>query len=832
MWVQVALFIASLVISHLMMPKPQQAKPSAFDDFKFPTIDDGTPKIVVFGDVWITDWCVIGVGNYRTSAITKKQKGLFGGKRQTVGHRYLMSLHMGLCLAMDELVAIKIGDRLAWGDTVKNLATVFSFQTLKSGEFSEFDVMPADEVYRSSANINRLRINQPHLFGGDEKEGGVKGILTVMKGASDQAPLPELQQMHNSPVPAYRGVVTLFFDGIVGNSPYPKTWAFRVRRTACEWYNEKATIWLTGDKGEQIKAMNPAHIIFEAQTNEDWGRGTDIGQLDLDSFKQCADTLFDERFGMCIAWKRQDTLKQFIQQILDHIGGALMIDRTTGLWKLVLIRESDKPDSLPSFDYGIGMLRIEEDNNSSNDLVTNQLVVSYTDPVSNETRTVRTENLASIQRDGTILQNKNYIGLPTAELAGRVASRDMKIIQSHLKKFKVVLDRRAYALQPASAFVLKIPQRGIDSIIMRAVRVEHGTLTNGEITVTAVQDVFGLPRTTYSQVQPSLWIQPSLSPEPIIHSRLWQLPYPHLLEVFSPEQLTLNSDGYALVLAERPNSLQQGFEIWAKTTGEQDEQYAGQGQFVSRGVVQNAVAQTSQTTTLTLDNIGVISIGQCALLNDEIVQIAHIDLAKKQIQVKRGCMDTVPTAHAQTSVIWFYDDVAVVADKAVKAGQTLNVKLLSQTSQGTLDIAKATANSLLIDNRHTRPFAPADVKINELPYPSQIQTLNKISWVGRNKISQNTAILDQTAPHQTPETGATVSLIISKKTSANDSYQRVVQKDGITGFFIDIVKENPNNDESKLVASLDNAVMIKVELWAVKDGLESWQRHSIEVAVG
>ena len=801
MWVQVALFVASLVISYLLQPKPPQAKPSAFDDFKFPTIDDGTPRIVVFGDVWITDWCVIGAGNYRTSPIVNKQKGLFGSKRQTVGHRYLMSLHMGLCMAMDELLQIKVGDRVAW------------------------------QGVGGSANQSHVRIHKPDLFGGDDKEGGIDGTLIIMKGASDQQPLPQLQRMYNSPVPAYRGVVTFFFDGMVcSGSPYPKAWSFRVCRTTCDWYNEKATIWLNDDNGNQIKAMNPAHIIFEAQTNEDWGRGTDLGQLDLDSFKQCADILHNERFGMCIAWKRQDTLKQFIQQILDHIGGALMIDRTTGLWKLVLIRESDSPDSLPSFDYGTGILRIEEDNNSSNDLVTNQLVVSYTDPVSNETRTVRTENLASIQRDGIILQNKTYVGLPTADLAGRVASRDMKIIQSHLKKFKIVLDRRAYALQPASDFVLKIPQRGIESIIMRAVRVEHNEMTNGEIMVTAVQDVFGLPRTTYQQVQPSLWIQPNLNPEPIVHSRLWQLPYTHLLDNFSHEQLK-NADDYVLVLAERPNSLQQSFEIWAKTTDEQNEHYAGQGQFVARAVVQEAVLPTSQVTILTLDAVDMASIGQCALLNDEIVQIVHIEQSQYQIHVKRGCIDTVPTAHAQNSVIWLYGDMATVAERAFMANKTAQIKLLSQTSQGTLDASKATVNSLLITNRHVRPFAPANVQINELSYPNQIQTLNKISWVGRNKISQDVAILDQTAPHQEPETGATVSLIISKKTSANGSYQRVVQKDGITGFFIDIVKENPNNDETKLVANLENAVMIKVELWAIKDGLESWQRHSIEMAV-
>lgn len=80
MWVQVALFVASLVISYLLQPKPPAVKPSAFDDVKFPVVDDGTPKIVVFGDVWITDWCVIGVGNYRTSAITKNKRACFAPK--------------------------------------------------------------------------------------------------------------------------------------------------------------------------------------------------------------------------------------------------------------------------------------------------------------------------------------------------------------------------------------------------------------------------------------------------------------------------------------------------------------------------------------------------------------------------------------------------------------------------------------------------------------------------------------------------------------------------------------------------------------------------------
>ncbi|MFU8924890.1 hypothetical protein [Acinetobacter puyangensis] len=81
MWVQIALFVASLVISYVLQPKPVRPKAAAFEDFDFPTVDDGTPQIVVFGDVWLTDWCVIGVGNYRNQAIVAKQSGLLGSKK-------------------------------------------------------------------------------------------------------------------------------------------------------------------------------------------------------------------------------------------------------------------------------------------------------------------------------------------------------------------------------------------------------------------------------------------------------------------------------------------------------------------------------------------------------------------------------------------------------------------------------------------------------------------------------------------------------------------------------------------------------------------------------
>jgi hypothetical protein len=72
MWPQIIFFIISLVISIATAPKPQNAKPAAFSDFDFPQIDEGTAQQWIFGDVWINDWMVVGIGNFRTEKIKSK----------------------------------------------------------------------------------------------------------------------------------------------------------------------------------------------------------------------------------------------------------------------------------------------------------------------------------------------------------------------------------------------------------------------------------------------------------------------------------------------------------------------------------------------------------------------------------------------------------------------------------------------------------------------------------------------------------------------------------------------------------------------------------------
>ncbi len=744
MWPQIAFFVASLVISYMLQPKPQRGKPAAFEDFDFPTVDDGTPKIVVFGDVWLTDWTVIGVGNYRNETIVNKQKGLFGSKKADAGFRYFMSVHMGLCHGIDDMIEIKVSDRTIWTGNI------------------------------SSANSSVIQIDKPEIFGGDKGEGGIQGQLKIYRGAFDQAAIPELADMYGTViqagyykyisdgyyatrpvwvppviepaiVPAYRGVVTFFFDGLIcSNSPYPKAWSFRARRTVsgwdgAVWYPEKATIWLDDNK---IKAMNGAHILYEAQTNSEWGRGFSPSQLDLDSYKSVADQLFTEGFGICLAWRRQESLAEFMQQIINQIGAAQFVDRTTGLWKLVLIRDNYDASSLESFSYSNGLLRVEDDSNSANDLVTNSTTVTFRDPITNQDLQIRAENLAAIQKNGAILETKTYSGIPTSSLAGRLAARDMKISQSSLKKFKLVFDRRAYKLQPASVFKISLPERGIDSIVVRAVRVEHDTVTNGEITVTVIQDVFGLPATNYIKEQPNLWQPPKAQPLPISYQYLYEVPFAELLAEFTVDQLqTMASQSYVAVIAEQPSAMQLDFSIQGKTQSESAFEELGRGDFSFISGITSTITQTANAVVCSLaKTISNISIGDRAIINSEIVRIDAIDFSANTLTLARGCIDTVPAVHPESSLIMVYSNVSNVADRLFSANTTVNLKLLTRTSQGELSLASAPAANLTTNKRMQRPYPPAAVKLNGNFYPHQIEGDLTVSWSHRNRLLQTNRI--------------------------------------------------------------------------------------------
>ena len=75
-WANIAVIVASYILSVAFAPKPPQQRPAAFEDFDFPLFEEGEPKTAVFGQCWSKSWMCLTVGNYRTRRVK-----IGGGKK-------------------------------------------------------------------------------------------------------------------------------------------------------------------------------------------------------------------------------------------------------------------------------------------------------------------------------------------------------------------------------------------------------------------------------------------------------------------------------------------------------------------------------------------------------------------------------------------------------------------------------------------------------------------------------------------------------------------------------------------------------------------------------
>lgn len=706
-------------------------------------------------------------------------------KKVTIGYKYYMGIHMGVGRGpIDALVEITADDKQVFKGNITSSTTT--------------------------------RIDKPGLFGGDKTEGGVQGTLWTLFGEPDQSAPAPLTAMLGDNVPGYRGVATLFFDGLIAAmNPYIKPWKLRVRRITkgwyggSAWYPTKARIELAGG---QIHAMNPAHIIYQCLTDPDWGGGIASSRIHTGSFQAVADTLHTEGFGLCIRWSRQESVAEFIQRVIDHIGGIFYQSRFDGLFYLKLLRDDYDPETLPLFDEDNGLLSIDEDENGAQSGATNEVVVTWVDPLEGgNTRNVRERNLAAIQADGQIISTTlDYSGLPTEELAGRVAVRELALRSSSLKRFKIKLDRRGWQLEPGAPFRIRSTRRGIHNLVVRAGRIEDGTLDKGDLTITAVQDVFGMPSTSMSVPQPPLWTAPDREPKPVTESQLFERSWRDLAMTTDSANLELvpATVSYLAVAAGQPTSMHREYQLQTRvgnTAWITHETSA----FTNSATLLIAIGAQDGTLQISMwdQQLAELEVGDAAMLGNEILRIDSINVNTKTLTVGRGCVDTLPQAHAAGSLLWFIDDSTAQDSTEYAGGTTVQTRLLSQTSTGQLDPVLAPVQSLQLQRRQARPYPPGRIRINNLVAPASIEGNINLSWTHRDRLLQADQLVDHSMGSIGPELGTTYTARLLR--ASNNSV--LASETGISGTAV------------TLEATYEGEVI--VELWAVRDGLDSWQKY-------
>ena len=699
-------------------------------------------------------------------------------KAVTVGYKYYLGMHMILCHGpIDSVKKILVDNKTAWSGT--------------QGDGS-------------------ITISARDLFGGEKREGGVSGTVDVQLGTESQMPNSYLLAQLGSMTPGFRGVVGIILrQCYIGMNPYIKRWAVRAQRIhirqngIAQWYDAKSAIG---------NDMNPAHIIRECLTDPNWGLGYNDADIDDASFIAAADTLYNETMGISLLWDKSKNLSDFIQDILQHIQGSLYVSRSTGKFVLKLTRA----------DYVIGnLLVLDEDSiNKITDFkrsaigeLINSVTVIYWDSDTGKDGSVTVQDIALVsQQQAVVSTTKQYPGFTNGANAVRAASTELKALSTPLASGTVYANRKAASLNVGDCFVLSWPRYGISQLVCRVTNVELGSVDSNMVKLSVIEDVFAQSSAVYAAPPVTGWTNPNNAPAPCPNHVLINAPYWELVQRMGETDAASipATSSFIVVTGTRPTSDARNAEIYTNpnSTGYTE---AGTVDFCPFASLAADVTHTTAAFAISGGvDLEVVTVGSYALIDDEIVSITAI--SDTSVSVGRGCLDTVPAIHTANTKIYFADLMFGSDNIEYANGETVRIKLLPITGQGTLPVSSAVEQTVVAASRHNKPYPPQRLSLNGFLYADAVRGDADISltWAHRDRLQQTAALVDYTANSIGPEASTTYS------------YQILTEG----GAVITSATNISGTSAAITIASLgSNFGRIRVKLWSVRSGTASTYSH-------
>lgn len=563
-------------------------------------------------------------------------------------------------------------------------------------------------------------------------------------------------------------------------------------------------------------SMNPAHIIYQALTDPDWGMGEPRSGIDDTSFRRAALQFYNEGMGLCLQYTRQTEVREFVNHVLDHCGAILFTDPKTGKHRLRAVRDDYEAASLDQYDEQ-HIIAVDEFQRPGYGETLNEQTVVYVDRVvTQKSASITGHDLANqfIQKS-IISQTTQYPGIPTAELAARVMERDLLAGSTPIARMKVRMNRVAWALVPSDVIRISWAKLGIESVVMRVLSVDYGTLENGEITLQLVEDIFGLPASSYAVQQPSGFVPPDNTARPIVLQEIFELPYYDIARTSSSTELAAADDDLAAIgaVAAQAQALASSYAIWSRISPADYAQRAtgpltGAAQ-VSGFVMQDqTVIPFTGPVDLALAQVG----GRVLIGTGRLAEMCElVSITSTTMTVRRGILDTTPQEHASGTTFFFVANRLGLEGVQRTTGDVVEVSLLAITSSGQSSLAEALDVELTMDQRFFRPYPPGDVTINGEGYPTRIDVNSDgflIEWAHRDRVAQGTTFVAQDAASVGPEAGTTYNVYVYAIESED---VLLVSSLGISG--------------TSYLAVIDYEGPVSVRVESVRDGLTSWQQQ-------
>jgi len=251
-----------------------------------------------------------------------------------------------------------------------------------------------------------------------------------------------------------------------------------------------------------------------------------------------------------------------------------------------------------------------------------------------------------------------------------VAARALRTLSYPLAKLTIEAKRSAWKLRPGGCFRFTWAPLGIDDEVFRVGRINYGKIDAGEITIDAVEDIFGLSTVAFTTPDTTGWSEPSGLPSAAVDQVVLEFPYQLL-----PTTTTEDRVGVGIVRADRKTT---GFEVLTDDGSGYRKTNESAGAFCPSGILAIDYPRTTSATNATgimiaggidldalqgTDSVGLLA-GDCLLRFEDSGELcayqtvtANSDGVTCSIgNVVRGCYDTLPADHvAGTRVVIIRD---------------------------------------------------------------------------------------------------------------------------------------------------------------------------------
>jgi len=303
--------------------------------------------------------------------------------------------------------------------------------------------------------------------------------------------------------------------------------------------------------------LNPSEAIYEILTNTYWGCGYLESKIDVNSLVDLGVVCEQEKLGVSCLINRTAQSNDYITKILNHVNGVKYDDPKTGKLTFKLIRNDYDVNNIKKFD--VSNTESCEFSRLDWSETTSAVEVSFTDASNKYDTGQFTFTDISNRLITGFYTSKSVDGdyFTTTANAKWLAQMNQLANGYPLSAINLVTNRYAYDVTIGDPIKVSWEPYGLKQVVYRVTDIDYANLTDGKISITGIEDVFGFDKLDFDTPESPQWTDPEEQPTNIGRYIYEEEPY----------EISRSLNTYIYAYAAQPNGHDVYWDVWRQVHG-------------------------------------------------------------------------------------------------------------------------------------------------------------------------------------------------------------------------------------------------------------------------